>query len=62
MYAKKEEYEMGDSIYAEKDLKPAQLIEKSISLLKAYQEGVLNLEKDFDEIIMKDEETVPEYK
>ena len=62
MYAQKEEYEVGDFVYAEENLTSEQLIEKSAILLKAYQVGVINLQKDFDEIIMKDEETVPEYK
>lgn len=59
VYARKEEYDMGNSVYAEQNLKPDQLIEKSISLLKGYRVGVNNLEKDFDEIIMGDDEIIP---
>ena len=49
-----EEYEMGDTIYTEKDLTPEQLVEKSLALLKGYQNGAKLFLEDFDEFIMKD--------
>lgn len=54
MYAQKEEYEMGDDIYAEEELEPEQLVEKSLVLLKGYQNGAKLFLEDFDEFIMKD--------
>lgn len=54
-YAYTEEYEIGDTIYAEENLTPEQLIEKSLALLKGYQKGAKLFLEDFDEIIMKDE-------
>lgn len=54
MYAQNEEYEMGDTIYTEKDLTPEQLVEKSLALLKGYQNGAKLFLEDFDEFIMKD--------
>lgn len=54
MYAKKEEYDMGDSIYAEENLLPDELVEKSLALLNGYQWGAGLLKEDIDEFIMKD--------
>ena len=54
MYAQNEEYEIGDTIYTEKDLTPEQLVEKSLALLKGYQKGAKLFLEDFDEFIMKD--------
>ena len=54
VYAQNEEYEMGDTIYTEKDLTPEQLVEKSLALLKGYQNGAKLFLEDFDEFIMKD--------
>ena len=54
MYAQKEEYEMGDTIYAEENLSSEQLVEKSLALLKGYQSGAKLFLEDFDEFIMKD--------
>lgn len=54
MYAQNEEYEMGDTIYAEENLTPEQLVEKSLTLLKGYQNGAKLFLEDFDEFIMKD--------
>ena len=54
MYAQNEEYEMGDTIYAEENLTPEQLVEKSLTLLKGYQNGEKLFLEDFDEFIMKD--------
>ena len=55
---KNEEYELGDSIYADEDLTPAQLIEKSLALLKGYQKGAKLFLEDFDQIIMNDEDSI----
>lgn len=54
MYAQKEEYEMGDSIYTEEDLNADELVEKSLALLKGYRRGAGLLKEDIDEFIMKD--------
>lgn len=54
MYALNEEYEMGDIIYAEENLTLEQLVEKSLALLKGYQNGAKLFLEDFDEFIMKD--------
>ncbi len=54
MYAQKEEYEMGDSIYTEENLKPEELMEKSLVLLKGYQNGAKLLEEDIDEFILSE--------
>lgn len=54
MYAQKEEYEMGDVIYTEEKLEPEQLVEKSLALMKGYQNGAKLFLEDFDEFIMKD--------
>lgn len=53
MYAKKEEYEIGDCIYAQEEMKPEELVERNLSLYKGYQNGAKLLEEDIDEIIMK---------
>ena len=58
LYAQNEEYELGDSIYADEDLTPAQLIEKSLALLKGYQKGAKLFLEDFDQIIMNDEDSI----
>lgn len=58
LYAQNEEYELGDSIYADEDLTPAQLIEKSLALLKGYQKGAKLFLEDFDQIIMNDEDPI----
>lgn len=54
MYAQKEEYEMGDSIYIEENLKPEELMEKSLVLLIGYQNGAKLLEEDIDEFILSE--------
>lgn len=54
MYAQKEEYEMGDTIYTEENLNVGQLVEKSLALLKGYRRGAGLLKEDIDEYIMKD--------
>lgn len=54
MYAQKEEYEMGDSIYTEEDLNAGELVEKSLALLNGYRRGAALLKEDIDEYIMKD--------
>lgn len=53
MYAQKEEYEMGDSIYTEEKIEPKELIEKSLLLLRGYQRGMDLYEEDYEEYIMK---------
>lgn len=54
MYAHKEEYEVGDDIYTEENMSPADLVEKSLLLYKGYERGAKLLEEDIDEFIMKD--------
>lgn len=54
MYAHKEEYEMGDDIYTQENMSPAELVEKSLLLYKGYEKGAKHLEEDIDEFIMKD--------
>lgn len=54
MYAQREEYEMGDSVYADEKIEPKQLIEKSIALLEGYQQGSVLFEEDFDTFIIKE--------
>lgn len=54
MYAHKEEYEIGDTIYTEENMGPVELIEKSLILCKGYESGAKLLEEDIDEFIMKD--------
>lgn len=56
MYATNEEYEVGEDIYAVEDLKPEQLVEKSLTLLKGYQKGAKLFMEDFENIILKDED------
>ena len=58
MYAQKEEYTLGDSIYADENLTPVQLVEKSLALLKGYQKGAKLFLEDFDQIIMNDEDPI----
>ena len=58
LYAQNEEYELGDSVYADEDLTPAQLVEKSLALLKGYQKGAKLFLEDFDQIIMNDEDPI----
>ena len=58
MYAQKEEYALGDSVYADEDLTPAQLVEKSLALLKGYRKGAKLFLEDFDQIIMNDEDPI----
>lgn len=53
MYAKKEEYEIGDCIYVQEEMKPEELVEKNLLLYKGYQTGAKLLEEDIDEVIMK---------
>ncbi len=55
MYATSEEYEVGEDIYAAEDLKPEQLVEKSLTLFKGYQKGAKLFLEDFENIILKDE-------
>ncbi len=54
MYASNEEYEVGEDIYASQDLKPEQLVEKSLTLLRGYQKGAKLFMEDFENIIMND--------
>ena len=54
MYAQKEEYEMGDTIYTEEELNAGELVEKSLALLNGYRRGAGLLKEDIDEYIMKD--------
>lgn len=54
MYAADEEYEVGEDIYAAEDLKPEQLVEKSLTLLRGYQKGAKLFLEDFENIIMRD--------
>lgn len=54
MYAQKEEYEIGDHIYTEEDMKPYELIGNNIMLLKGYRNGAALLQEDIDEFVMKD--------
>ena len=58
MYAQKEEYALGDSIYADENLTPVQLVEKSLALLKGYQKGAKLFLEDFDQIIMNDKDPI----
>lgn len=58
LYAQNEEYELGDSIYADENLTPVQLVEKSLALLKGYQKGAKLFLEDFDQIIMNDEDPI----
>lgn len=58
LYAQNEEYALGDSIYADENLTPVQLVEKSLALLKGYQEGAKLFLEDFDQIIMNDEDPI----
>lgn len=54
MYAQNEEYELGDSIYADEELTPEQLVEKSLALLKGYQKGAKLFMEDFKQFILND--------
>lgn len=54
MYAQKEEYEIGDEIYVQEEMTPAELLERSITLLKGYRRGAALLQEDIDEFIMKE--------
>lgn len=58
LYAQNEEYALGDSIYADENLTPVQLVEKSLALLKGYQKGAKLFLEDFDQIIMNDEDPI----
>lgn len=58
LYAQSEEYALGDSIYADENLTPIQLVEKSLALLKGYQKGAKLFLEDFDQIIMNDEDPI----
>ncbi len=53
MYAQKEEYEMGDTIYTDENLDASGLVEKSLTLLKGYRRGSELLGEDIEEIIIK---------
>lgn len=55
MYAKGEEYDMGDSVYADENITPIQLIEKSLVLLQGYQKGAKLFMEDFENIVLNDE-------
>lgn len=52
MYSAQAEYELGDSIYADQDLSNRQLVEKSLALLKGYQNGAKLFKEDFENIIL----------
>lgn len=54
MYAQKEEYEMGDTIYVKEEMNAGELVEKSLALLNGYRRGAALLKEDIDEYIMKD--------
>lgn len=54
IYAKKEEYEVGDDIYAKEDMGVDELVERSIKLGEGYLRAVEMLEEDFEEFVMKD--------
>lgn len=58
LYAQNEEYELGDSIYADEDLTSVQIVEKSLALLKGYQKGTKLFLEDFDQIIMDGENPI----
>lgn len=58
LYAQNEEYALGDSIYADENITPVQLVEKSLALLKGYQKGAKLFLEDFDQIIMNDEDPI----
>lgn len=58
LYAQNEEYALGDSIYADENLTPVQLVEKSLALLKGYQKGAKLFLEDFDQIIMNEEDPI----
>lgn len=58
LYAQNEEYALGDSIYADENLTPVQLVEKSLALLKGYQKGAKPFLEDFDQIIMNEEDPI----
>ena len=53
LYAQKEEYEVGEDIY-QADLGPKELVEKSLLLLRGYQNGFQLFEEDIEDYIMKD--------
>lgn len=54
MYTKGEEYDMGDSVYADENITPIQLIEKSLALLQGYQKGAKLFMEDFENIVLND--------
>lgn len=54
MYANKEEYELGDTIYTEETMGPKELLEQGLRLYKGYQNGARMLAEDIEEILMKD--------
>lgn len=54
MYAHKEEFELGDVIYTEKDMGPKELLERGLLLYKGYQNGIKMLEEDIEDILMRD--------
>ena len=53
LYAQKEEYQVGEDVY-QADLGPKELVEKSLLLLRGYQNGFQLFEEDIEDYIMKD--------
>lgn len=54
IYAKKEEYEVGDDIYAKADMGIDELIERNLILSQGYLNAIEMFEEDFDEYVIKD--------
>jgi hypothetical protein len=53
LYAEKEEYQVGEDVY-KAELGPEELVQKSLQLLRGYQNGIRLLEEDIEEYILKD--------
>ena len=53
LYAQKEEYQVGEDVY-QADLGPKELVEKSLLLLRGYQNGFQLFKEDIEDYIMKD--------
>ena len=52
-YAQKEEYEVGDEIYADENMSIPDMIRKSVYLQNGYLKGVEMLQEDMDEYALK---------
>ncbi len=52
-YAQKEEYEVGDDIYADENMSIPDMIRKSVYLQNGYLKGVEMLQEDMDEYALK---------